>query len=147
MRAPSRHRNPRRAAVCVVLAAAVLAGCSEARPSGPNASASGGRQHAEPASAAEVCTELVTYWALEALKGSRRAGLDWEQKGMSNEQFALHDEVLAAARAEERRHGRAAAKDLIRRQVAEKCAARGGATGSSENWRSVPEGTASTARG
>ncbi|MFC0597034.1 hypothetical protein [Streptomyces palmae] len=143
MRAPSRHHGPRRAAVCVTLAAA-LAGCSQAHPADPPAPASGGRRHSAPADPVRTCTELVTYWALEALKGSRWAGLDWEQKGLSNEQLALHDEVLAAARAKRRLEGSEAAKDLIRHQVAEKCAAQGGATGSSRNWRPVPHGTASS---
>ncbi|MEU8518472.1 hypothetical protein [Streptomyces sp. NBC_01216] len=84
---------------------------------------------------ADVCTSLVSYWAKEAVEGSSWAGLDWEQKGLSNEQLGIHDEVLADARATERTEGRAAALAEIDRESRRRCEAAHGATGSSENWR------------
>ncbi|MFJ3901901.1 hypothetical protein [Streptomyces sp. NPDC090025] len=103
----------------------------------------GGERAAPPAprtsSPADVCTSLISYWVREALEGSSWAGLDWEQKGLSNEQLGIHDEVLAAARAEERRAGRPAAFALADRESRRRCEAANGATGSSENWRPPSE--------
>ncbi|MFE0652174.1 hypothetical protein ACFVZH_26700 [Streptomyces sp. NPDC059534] len=90
---------------------------------------------------ADICTSLVSYWVREALEGSIWAGLDWEQKGLSNEQYAIHDEVLTAARAEERRAGREAATAFADRESRRRCEAAKGATGSSENWRPPEEWT------
>ncbi|MFB7862023.1 hypothetical protein [Streptomyces sp. NPDC056069] len=114
----------------VLLAVAFLTtGCGEApRDPAPRAS-----------TPADVCTDLVSYWVKEALRGSKWAGLDWEQKGMSNEQYEIHDEVLVAARAEERREGREAAFALTDRETRRRCEAAKGATGSSENWRPPSE--------
>ncbi|MFF3318883.1 hypothetical protein ACFYV5_25750 [Streptomyces sp. NPDC003035] len=113
------------AAVLAVGALATLPGCSGDRP--------------EPAppqvrTAVDICTDLVAYWVKEALAGSRWAGLDWEQKGLSNEQLTIHDEVLASARAEERSEGREAAEAFTDRETRRRCASANGATGSSENW-------------
>jgi hypothetical protein len=71
----------------------------------------------------------------EALKGNKWAGIDWEQKGLSNEQYGVHEKVLAEARAEQKKNGTAAAEKLADRRVREECEATKGATGSSENWR------------
>ncbi|WP_338676058.1 hypothetical protein V1460_26120 [Streptomyces sp. SCSIO 30461] len=134
----SAHRSPRTAAgahlvTCVLMAAVA---CS---PAGRNdAGASGSPTAPAPDTPVEICTGLVTYWVEEALKGNKWAGLDWEQKGLSNEQLEVHDAVLADARAEEKRNGRAAAVAWLRREVSTRCTARNGATGSSENWRLTP---------
>ncbi|MGR8011168.1 hypothetical protein [Streptomyces hypolithicus] len=84
---------------------------------------------------AEVCASLISYWVEEALKDSKWAGLDWEQKGLSNEQYELHEKILVAARAEQNTRGRAAALRLAERESRARCEAANGATGSSENWR------------
>lgn len=122
-----RHVSHRPAALTLaaLLTTAALSGCS-GPPHDPAA---------KPSSPADICTRLVTYWALETLKGSAQSGIDWEQKGLSNEQYALHEKVVAAARIEQKRHGAAAARKLMRRQIRERCTAQHGATGSSENWR------------
>ncbi|MET8505741.1 hypothetical protein ABZV60_13950 [Streptomyces sp. NPDC004787] len=132
--------RPAGAALAAALAGCVLAlsaGCAGApeRPRDPAPTTS---------SPADVCTSLVSYWVKEALKGSKWAGLDWEQKGMSNEQYEIHDEVLVAARAEERRAGRPAAFALTDRETRRRCEAAKGATGSSENWRPPSEQRAPT---
>ncbi|MEU0987001.1 hypothetical protein [Streptomyces sp. NPDC005953] len=92
-------------------------------------------------SAVAICITLISYWAKESLKGSKWAGLDWEQKGLSNEQFEIHEELLSAARAEERHQGREAALELIDVRASQECSTRQGATGNSENWRPpIPQG-------
>ncbi|WP_234381993.1 MULTISPECIES: hypothetical protein [unclassified Streptomyces] len=77
----------------------------------------------------------MSYWAKETLKGTYWSGLDWEQKGLSNEQYEIHEEAVAAGRAEERTAGQVKALELIDQLVARRCAERNGATWSSENWR------------
>ncbi|MER7462582.1 hypothetical protein [Streptomyces sp. NPDC097981] len=77
----------------------------------------------------------MSYWAKETLKGGKWSGLDWEQKGLSNDQYAIHEEAVAAGRAEERTAGLDKALELVDRLVAQRCAAQNGATWSSENWR------------
>ncbi|NWF26285.1 hypothetical protein HW130_08375 [Streptomyces sp. PKU-EA00015] len=89
----------------------------------------------QPSSPAQICTSLVSYWAKETLKGDKWAGIDWEQKGLSNDQYALHEKIVAAARTEQRRQGRQKALELIDRQAERDCAEQNGLTGSSENWR------------
>ncbi|MBB4980111.1 MULTISPECIES: hypothetical protein [Streptomyces] len=124
--------------------AAALAGCALALSAGcghapaPHPAPTPAPRTSTPV---DVCANLVSYWVKEALKGSKWAGLDWEQKGLSNEQYEIHDEVLAAARAEERRAGRKAAEALADRESRRRCEAANGATGSSENWRPPDEWT------
>ncbi|MFF1958511.1 hypothetical protein ACFVWX_16145 [Streptomyces sp. NPDC058220] len=117
---------------CVLALCAAVTGCGSGGTSGPDTRDTPAAHRTTPA---ELCASLVSYWAKEALKGSQWAGLDWEQKGLSNEQYVIHDDVLSAARAERRKHGTAAAEALIDRETKKRCTAQNGATGSSENWR------------
>ncbi|GAA1586888.1 hypothetical protein [Streptomyces globosus] len=129
-------RSAAHATAATPLAAAPLAAsaaCTPAAPQAPPKSAPAAAP--SPSSPAEICSTLVSYWAKEALTGGRWAGLDWEQKGLSNAQFAIHEDAVAAGRAVERTHGRDKALEAVDRVVAERCAAEGGATGSSENRR------------
>ncbi|AGP58683.1 hypothetical protein [Streptomyces rapamycinicus] len=87
------------------------------------------------ASPVRLCADLISYWAEQDLAGSQWAGLDWEQKGLSNEQYEIYDDIVRAARTERKRHGTPAAKALIKRLAERRCAAANGATHSSENWR------------
>jgi hypothetical protein len=118
-----------------LLAVLTVAGCTETSPSGQPAARASSTTAPQKASPADICTNLVSYWAKETLKGSKWSGLDWEQKGLSNEQYAIHEEIVAAARAKEKRQGREAAEKSIDLQARRECAAHNGATGSSENWR------------
>ncbi|MFE9793473.1 hypothetical protein ACFYRL_17235 [Streptomyces goshikiensis] len=121
-----------RPALAALLVALALSGCSASAPATPHPAptpASG------PSSPAQVCTSLVSYWAKETLKGTYWSGLDWEQKGLSNQQYEIHEEAVAAGRAEERTAGRDKALELIDQLAARRCAAADGATWSSENWR------------
>ncbi|MEU6893577.1 hypothetical protein ABZ934_17595 [Streptomyces sp. NPDC046557] len=117
-----------------LLWALALSGCTASAPRTPPTQPS-----PTPDSPAQICTSLVSYWAKETLKGSKWAGLDWEQKGLSNEQYAIHEDAVAAGRAEERTAGLNKALELVDRVVAQRCAAQNGATWSSENWRPPSE--------
>ncbi|MFD5425663.1 hypothetical protein [Streptomyces sp. NPDC127084] len=131
--------SPARTAVGALLVTGALMAAVACSSTGQTATGTGGTSGSPtaptPDTPAEICTGLVTYWVEEALKGNKWAGLDWEQKGLSNEQLVIHDAVLAEARAEEKRNGRTAAVTWLRREVSARCTARNGATGSSENWR------------
>ncbi|MFF7299702.1 hypothetical protein [Streptomyces sp. NPDC008265] len=122
-----------RYAARILLAALALTGCSTASP--PPAADSASAPSPAPSTPVQVCTSLVSYWARETLLGTPWSGLDWEQKGLSNAQYAIHEEVVAAARAEDRTAGRDKALELIDRLTAQRCTEQGGATASSENWR------------
>ncbi|MFI1399835.1 hypothetical protein [Streptomyces sp. NPDC020681] len=123
-------------ATCALLLTLAVAGCTESSPSAqPSSRPATSTPVPQKSSPADICTSLVSYWAKEALKGSKWSGIDWEQKGLSNEQYAIHEEIVAAARAEEKRQGRAAALTLIDVRARQKCTEQNGATGSSENWR------------
>lgn len=140
----TRH-TPARAALRAALAVCVLGalpGCAHDPPR--RAPQESPRAAPGPKTAADICADLVSYWVKEALKGSKWAGLDWEQKGLSNEQLTVHDEVLAAARQKERTEGRDAALTFADAESRRRCAAANGATGSSENWR-PPGSTPSSA--
>ncbi|MBO3678260.1 hypothetical protein [Streptomyces sp. NEAU-YJ-81] len=107
--------------------------------SAPSASGPGPNSPTPQApSPVRLCADLISYWAEQDLAGSRWAGLDWEQKGLSNQQYEIYDDIVHAARAERRRHGTPAAKALIKRLAERRCAATNGATHSSENWRPPP---------
>ncbi|MEU4358654.1 hypothetical protein [Streptomyces virginiae] len=126
-------RRTARYAAHTLLAVLALAGCSSSAP--PSAAGSPSSSAPTPASPVQVCTSLVSYWARETLLGTKWSGLDWEQKGLSNDQYAIHEDAVAAGRAEERTAGRNKALELIDRLVAQRCAEQDGATRSSENWR------------
>ncbi|MGW5849342.1 hypothetical protein ACWFQ8_15550 [Streptomyces sp. NPDC055254] len=116
----------RHAAASTLFAAFAVTGCS------PSASAPPTSSHTPaptPAPPARICTALVSYWAKETLLGTPWSGLDWEQKGLSNDQYAIHEDAVAAGRAEEATSGRDRALELIDRYVARRCADEDGATG------------------
>lgn len=131
----TKPHTPARHAACALLIALAAMGCSDRSDRSPSGRSTAPTPTPQKSSPADICTSIVSYWAKEALKGSKWSGLDWEQKGLSNEQYAIHEEVVAAARAEEKRQGHAAALKLIDARTREKCTAQNGATGSSENWR------------
>ncbi|MFJ2212269.1 hypothetical protein ACIQVO_15415 [Streptomyces sp. NPDC101062] len=126
-------------ALAALIAALALTGCAAGGNSSAT-SAPSARNTPSPhrTTPAELCATLVSYWAKEELNGGEWAGLDWEQKGLSNEQYVIHDAVVAAARRELALHGAAAALALVDRTAKRECAARDGATGSTENWREPP---------
>ncbi|MFJ6795862.1 hypothetical protein [Streptomyces sp. NPDC091268] len=125
-------RTAIRYGTAALLGALLLPGCSN---SAPRAAPPASSPAPSPSSPAQICTALVSYWAKETLKGTKWSGLDWEQKGLSNDQYAIHEESVAAGRAEERIHGQDKGLEAIDRLVAQRCAEQNGATWSSENWR------------
>ncbi|MGY0062661.1 hypothetical protein ACWY4P_40035 [Streptomyces sp. LZ34] len=136
-RRPTRARTRPAAACALALAlAAAATACAdpESRPApAPRTSTNSPRPQAT--SPVQLCFNLISYWAEQDLLGSKWAGLDWEQKGLSNQQYEIYDEVVRAARAERKRHGTAAARELIRQETLRRCTDERGATHSSENWR------------
>ncbi len=127
-------RSTVRYAATTLLAALTLTGTSTGcTPSAPPPAAGPESPAPSPSSPAQICTSLVSYWAKETLMGTKWSGLDWEQKGLSNDQYAIHEDAVAAGRAEERTSGRDKALELIDRFVDRRCAEQNGATGSSEN--------------
>jgi hypothetical protein len=135
------HPRTARAGSTLTLLAALACAAACGSPGAPDATPS--RSPAAPTTAptgpattpADLCTSLVSYWIKEALRGGKWAGIDWEQKGLSNEQYGIHEAVLTEARAEQKKRGTPAAERLTDRRVRQKCEAQKGATGSSENWR------------
>jgi hypothetical protein len=128
----------RPAAVCALaltLAAAATACAEPESHPAPAPRTSANTSTAPATSPVRLCFDLISYWAEQDLLGSRWAGLDWEQKGMSNQQYEIYDDIVHAARAERGRRGTAAAKELIRRESLRRCTDERGATHSSENWR------------
>ncbi|MFD8379409.1 hypothetical protein ACFV2X_12880 [Streptomyces sp. NPDC059679] len=133
----TRIRPAAACALALTLAAAAAAGaCAgpESRPA-PTPHTSANTPTTPATSPVQLCFDLISYWAEQDLLGSRWAGLDWEQKGMSNQQYEIYDDIVHAARAERGRRGTAAAKELIRRESLRRCTDERGATHSSENWR------------
>ncbi|MFI8274535.1 hypothetical protein ACIGBH_06405 [Streptomyces sp. NPDC085929] len=118
--------------VTALLTALAMSGCSTSAPTAPQTPPT---PVSAPSSPAQICTSLVSYWVKETLKGSKWSGLDWEQKGLSNDQYTIHEEAVAAGRSEERTAGLGKALELVDRFVAQRCAEQNGATWSSENWR------------
>ncbi|MDG4857731.1 hypothetical protein P8605_06100, partial [Streptomyces sp. T-3] len=116
-----------------------VTGCSGGSPDTPDRPPKSSTPEAVPSTPVEVCVSRVAYWALEDLSGSYWAGLDWEQKGLTNQQRILLDDIVKAARTVKKDKGLKAAKafadDLARRE----CKRTDGATGDSENWRQPPK--------
>ncbi|GAA2507734.1 hypothetical protein [Streptomyces longisporus] len=124
-RAVSRTLSLAAAALAVTLGA----GCSSGSPSAH------GTPSPDDTSAVAACTKLISYWAKETITGGKWAGLDWEQKGLSNQQYEIMDTIVQNARTEQERHGLGSAKKLIDRQSEQRCTEENGATWSSQNWR------------
>ncbi|OIJ91577.1 hypothetical protein BIV25_29525 [Streptomyces sp. MUSC 14] len=75
-----------------------------------------------PTSPAGLCTRLVSHWSRAVLDGTTYG--DYQSMGLSNGQYAILREVVAAARVVKRRQGAAAADTLIDRQARRACADR-----------------------
>lgn len=127
---PAVSRTRALSLAAAVLAAALGAGCSSGTPS-----AHGSTPSPDDTSPVSACTKLISYWAKETITGGKWAGLDWEQKGLSNQQYEIMDTIVKNARTEQQRHGLGSAKKLIDRQSKQRCTEENGATWSSENWR------------
>lgn len=104
-------------ALAFALAAlAALAGCG-------GGSRGEGRSSPSPrtTSPEKLCEQLISHWARVVLDGGKQADLDYQAMGLSGGQNQILLDVTAAARAEQRRQGQAAARKLIDSQAATRC--------------------------
>ncbi|MEU6452198.1 hypothetical protein [Streptomyces sp. NPDC046979] len=96
---------------------------------------SGSSATTEPPSPTEACVGAVGHWARELLAGGEPYG-DYQSMGLSNRQYGILREVVAAARAAERDQGDRAAREPIGRRVREACEERYAGGGPSEGpWQ------------
>lgn len=78
--------------------------------------------------------KLVTHWSREVLAGTAYG--DYQSMGLSNGQYEILREAVAAARPVEMRQGTRAAHEVIDRQVRADCAERYRGGGPSEGpWQ------------
>ena len=96
---------------------AVLTGCG----GGPAESAAPAPRVTSPK---ELCERLISHWARVVLDGGKQANLDYQAMGLSGGQNQILLDVVAAARAEQRRLGPDAAGKLIDSQATVRCAER-----------------------
>ncbi|MGW2294495.1 hypothetical protein [Streptomyces violaceorubidus] len=115
-------------AALTLVTAVVVAGCGNSGD-GPGGSpgaargASASPPSPRPLSGAELCVSAVGYWAREMLDGGEPYG-DYQSMGLSNRQYDVLREVVAAARARERDQCAPATEELIDRHVRRACAGR-----------------------
>lgn len=122
------------AALATVLLAA---GCGPSgRPGAPAPSLPPPAPAPSPAATApkDVCARVVAHRAREVLDGTAYG--DYQSMGLSNGQYDILRDAVAAARPVRERQGTAAAHDVIDRHVGEACAARHRTGGPDEGaWR------------
>ncbi|MCF2125034.1 hypothetical protein L1I79_01115 [Strepomyces sp. STD 3.1] len=105
------------ALMAVTAVTAVACGNSGDQVAGPGTSGA----TTGPPSPTEACVGAVGHWARELLAGGEPYG-DYQSMGLSNRQYGILREVVAAAPDAERNQGDRAARELIDRQVREACA-------------------------
>ncbi|WP_455354297.1 hypothetical protein [Streptomyces sp. SYSU K217416] len=114
---PGPARRRRHSAVCAAALSALLTSCGGS----PADSASPAPRTTTPQ---ELCIHLISHWARVVLDGGEQAGLDYQAMGLSGGQNEILLAVVAAARAEQSGQGPDAARKLIDRQAADRCAER-----------------------
>ncbi|MGW7099810.1 hypothetical protein [Streptomyces sp. NPDC054838] len=75
----------------------------------------------------ELCAALITHWAaviLDGGEGRDPVSLDYQAMGLSGGQNDILRAVVDDARAEQRAHGREAARELTGREAGRRCAER-----------------------
>ena len=75
-----------------------------------------------PVSDAVLCVRVVAHWSREVLDGGTYG--DYQSMGLSNRQYGILREVVAAARPVLRTQGALAAEELIDRRTRARCAGR-----------------------
>lgn len=109
----------------VLLTGALATGCGESGPRGGTADtrAASGAPSSPPATPPEdLCARIVAHWSREVLDSDTYG--DYQSMGLSNGQYEILMEVVDAARAEKRRSGGQAARELIDRDARERCTER-----------------------
>ncbi|MFG3321868.1 hypothetical protein ACGF3J_27810 [Streptomyces sp. NPDC048171] len=117
----------------LAVTAVTTAACGD---SGDQEAGSGTRSaRTQPPSPVQACVGAVGYWARHWLAGGEPYG-DYQSMGLSNRQYGILREVVAAARVTQRDQGDRAARELIDRQVREACEERYAGGGPSKGpWR------------
>ncbi|MEU9956938.1 hypothetical protein [Streptomyces sp. NPDC050982] len=108
-----------------LLTGALATGCGESGPQGGTAgtrAASGAPSSPPPTPPEDLCARIVAYWSREVLDSDTYG--DYQSMGLSNGQYEILMEVVDAARAEQKRSGEPAARELIDRSTRERCAER-----------------------
>ncbi|MFG3164525.1 hypothetical protein ACGFY8_32125 [Streptomyces sp. NPDC048232] len=124
----------RRILLCALMAATAVTAVSCGN-SGDQKAGSGSSATTEPPSPTEACVGAVGHWARELMAGGEPYG-DYQSMGLSNRQYGILREVVAAARAAERDQGDRAAREPIDRRVREACEERYAGGGPSEGpWQ------------
>lgn len=133
---PRRRRKPLRALILAALLATTLTatGCGDSDDASntPGASGASGASEASgketsnspsphTTSPEDLCTILITKWGRQLYDSGKDTYGDYQSMGLSNGQYMILRDVLDAARAERRRHGAAAGRQLMARQAREKC--------------------------
>ncbi|MFF5443728.1 hypothetical protein [Streptomyces sp. NPDC012888] len=128
---PRLGRTAVRTACAAALLAVPLTGCADTsgdaapRPSsGRTGPPEAGTSAPRPTAPREVCTALITHWATVLLDGGPQGQLDYQAMGLSGGQYDILREVVATARATERTHGPAAARERAARDAGLRCAER-----------------------
>ena len=109
----------------VLVTGALAAGCGESGPRGGAAStrAASGTPSSPPATPPEdLCARIVAHWSREVLDSDTYG--DYQSMGLSNGQYEILMDIVDAARAEKKRAGEQAARELIDRDARERCTER-----------------------
>ncbi|MDQ0953241.1 hypothetical protein QFZ24_007164 [Streptomyces phaeochromogenes] len=106
----------------VLVTGALAAGCGESGPRGGAAStrAASGTPSATPPE--DLCARIVAHWSREVLDSDTYG--DYQSMGLSNGQYEILMDVVDTARAEKKRSGEQAARELIDRGARERCTER-----------------------
>ncbi|MFJ4520390.1 hypothetical protein ACIP4Y_05460 [Streptomyces sp. NPDC088810] len=90
--------------------------------SSPGSAAASSPAPGQPASDADLCARLITYWSREVLDGDSYG--DYQSMGLSHGQYEILRDVVDAARPVKHRQGSALADKLIVRQARTACTER-----------------------
>ncbi|MFJ5259003.1 hypothetical protein ACIQAC_00820 [Streptomyces sp. NPDC088387] len=106
----------------VLAACALLTGCADPQPRAAPSAADTVTPAPHTTPPAEVCARIIGHWSRKVLDDNTYG--DYQSMGLSNGQYEILMNVVDAARAEQRRAGRASAEQLIDRQADERCTER-----------------------
>ncbi|MGX1909120.1 hypothetical protein ACWIID_09685 [Streptomyces phaeochromogenes] len=109
----------------VLLTGALATGCGESGPQSGTADtrAASGAPSPPPATPPEdLCARIVAHWSREVMQGDTYG--DYQSMGLSNGQYEILMDVVDRARAEQKRSGEQAARELIDRSARERCTER-----------------------
>jgi hypothetical protein len=109
----------------VLLTGALVTGCGGSGTQGGTAGTrtASGTPSSPPATPPEdLCARIVAHWSREVLDSDTYG--DYQSMGLSNGQYEILMEVVDAARAEKKRSGGQAARELIDRDAREHCTER-----------------------